>query len=175
MTGPTRILMVCMGNVCRSPTAEVVMRQRVEQAGLSHRIEIDSAGTHASTSTAQPPDERSVAHAARRGYDLLSVRSRRVALSDYETFDLILAMDEDNLSNLRSTCPPEHRHKLKLMMSYGPARAPRVIPDPYYGAAAGFEWVLDLIEAACDGLMAELGASSGFPNRRTSKDASGSL
>jgi len=165
MSGVTRILMVCMGNVCRSPTAEVVLRQRVEHAGLSHRIEIDSAGTHASNSAAQPPDERSVAHAARRGYDLLSVRARRVTSADYETFDLILAMDEDNLSNLRSTCPPEHRHKLRLMMSYAPARAPRVIPDPYYGAAAGFEWVLDLIEAACDGLIVELGASSGFPNR----------
>jgi protein-tyrosine phosphatase len=165
MNGTTRILMVCMGNVCRSPTAEVVLRQRVEQAGLSHRIEIDSAGTHASNSAAQPPDERSVAHAARRGYDLLSVRARRVTPADYQAFDLILAMDEDNLSNLKSICPPEHRHKLRLMMSYAPERAPRVIPDPYYGAAAGFEWVLDLIEAACDGLIAELGASLDLPDR----------
>jgi protein-tyrosine phosphatase len=160
-----RVLVVCTANVCRSPTAEVVLRQRVEQAGLGDRIEIDSAGTHASNSVAHPPDERSVAHAARRGYDLLPVRARRVKASDYEAFDLILAMDEDNLSNLKSTCPPEYRHKLKLMMSHAPARAPRVIPDPYYGGAAGFEWVLDLIEAACDGLVAELGASSRPPIR----------
>lgn len=160
-----RILMVCTGNVCRSPTAEVVLRQRVDKAGLSHRIEVDSAGTHASKSTSQPPDERSVAHAARRGYDLLSVRARRITKSDFEVFDLILAMDEENLSNLRKACPPEYHPKIRLMMNYATARAPRVIPDPYYGAATGFEWVLDLIEAACDGLIAELGASSGIPNR----------
>lgn len=165
MSVPTRILMVCMGNVCRSPTAEVVMRHRVESAGLADVVEIDSAGTHASTTAAQPPDERSVAHAARRGYDLRTVRARRVLPSDFDAFDLIIAMDEDNVANLKSGCPPENRHKIKLLMDFAASRAPQVVPDPYYGGAAGFEWVLDLIEVGCDGLIETLRRDAGLADR----------
>jgi protein-tyrosine phosphatase len=158
-----RILMVCTANICRSPTAEGVLRDRLVQRGLDATVQVDSAGTHASTSQSLPPDPRSVAHAARRGYDLSAVRARRISAADFEGFDLILAMDEDNLANLRSACPPAHRHKIELLMAYAPERAPRVVPDPYYGGAAGFEWVLDLIELACDSLAAHLHSPQGHP------------
>jgi protein-tyrosine phosphatase len=153
-----RVLMVCAANICRSPTAEVVLRDRLARQGLADAVQVDSAGTHASTTMAFSPDTRSVAHAARRGYDLRAVRSRRVMPVDFETFDLILGMDEDNLANLLSSCPPAHRAKVGLLMDHAPDRAHRVVPDPYYGGAAGFEWVLDLIEQACDGLVAHLRA-----------------
>jgi protein-tyrosine phosphatase len=158
-----RVLMVCTANICRSPTAEGVLRDRLGRLGLDATVQVDSAGTHASTSQSLPPDPRSVAHAARRGYDLREVRARRITPTDFEGFDLILAMDEDNLANLRSACPPEHRHKVELLMAYAPDRAPRVVPDPYYGGAAGFEWVLDLIELACEGLATHLHAPQGHP------------
>lgn len=158
-----RVLMVCTANICRSPTAEGVLRDRLARLGLEATVQVDSAGTHASTSQALPPDPRSIAHAARRGYDLRDVRARRITPDDFAGFDLILAMDEDNLANLRSACPAEHRHKVELLMAYASERAPRVVPDPYYGGAAGFEWVLDLIEVACDGLVAQLHAQQGHP------------
>jgi protein-tyrosine phosphatase len=158
-----RVLMVCTANICRSPTAEGVLRERLVRLGLDAVVQVDSAGTHASTSQAQPPDPRSIAHAARRGYNLRDVRARRVTPDDFVGFDLILAMDEDNLANLRSTCPIEHRHKVELLMAYAPERTPRVVPDPYFGGAAGFEWVLDLIEVACDGLAAQLRSPQGHP------------
>lgn len=176
MNPPMRILMVCMGNVCRSPTAEVVLRHRIERAGLAQRVEIDSAGTHASTSASLPADDRSIAHAARRGYDLTPVRARRVRSHDFTDFDLIIGMDEDNLSNLRSQCPPEHKDKIRLLMSYASGgQAPQVVPDPYYGGAAGFEWVLDLIESGCDGLVQALSAQLADTERNRSAQGSSPL
>ncbi|MDP4300878.1 low molecular weight protein-tyrosine-phosphatase [Leptothrix discophora] len=145
--------MVCMGNICRSPTAEAVLRHHADMSGLSGRLVVDSAGTHAHQTANMPADPRSVAHAARRGYDLAGLQARRVRASDFERFDLILAMDEDNLDSLLSVCPPEHAGRLRLLMSYAPEGVPRVVPDPYYGSAANFEWALDLIEAACEGLI----------------------
>ncbi|RZS52047.1 protein tyrosine phosphatase [Sphaerotilus mobilis] len=150
---PLRVLMVCMGNVCRSPTAEAVLRHQADMAGLSSRLVVDSAGTHAHPNDRRPSDPRSIAHAARRGYDVSSLQSRKVREADFERFDLILAMDEDNLDNLRSICPPERAGRIRLLMSFAPAGVTRVVPDPYYGSAANFEWVLDLVEAACAGLV----------------------
>lgn len=150
--------MVCMGNICRSPTAEVVLRHKLRDAGLHWYIEVDSAGTHA-YHVGAPADDRSQAHALRRGYDLAAKRSRRIEAVDFEQFDLILAMDRENFETLRDACPPEYHARLKLLMDYSatPGRR-REVPDPYYGSAASFESVLDLVEAACDGLVVHLSA-----------------
>ena len=158
---PWRVLMVCMGNICRSPTAEAVMRHRVLRDGLQHRIEVDSAGTHAWHSR-NPPDERSIAHAARRGYDLTALRARRIEPEDFERFHLLLAMDEDNLAHLREACPAERQGRLRLLLDFAPEAPTRFVPDPYYGGAAGFERVLDLVESACDGLARYLHSLQGL-------------
>ena len=152
-----QILMVCMGNICCSPTAEGVLRAKVAQAGLSKRVLIDSAGTH-NYHPGSPPDERSANHALRRGYDLSKLRARQVHADDYADFDLILAMDWDNLALLQVDCPPQHAIKLKLLMEFADPSAAlgAVVPDPYDGAKAGFEQVLDLTEAACEGLVRHL-------------------
>lgn len=149
------ILFVCMGNICRSPTAEGVFRAKAQAAGLLPALRIDSAGTHGWHAGA-PPDERSQHHAARRGYDLSSLRARAVRAADFHEFDLILAMDDDNLAHLREACPPAQRHKLLHLMAFAPPGLGRVVPDPYYGGADGFEAVLDLVERACEGLLAHL-------------------
>ncbi|MFN3305365.1 MAG: low molecular weight protein-tyrosine-phosphatase [Roseateles sp.] len=148
-----RILFFCMGNICRSPTADGVMRAKLAAAGLD--IEVDSAGTHG-WHAGEPPDERSQAHARRRGYDLSALRARQLVAEDFERFDLVLAMDGDNLAHAERLCPPTQRHRLKLLLDYAPHLGRRHVPDPYYGGAAGFEEVLDLVEAACDGLLAQL-------------------
>jgi low molecular weight protein-tyrosine phosphatase len=150
-----RVLMVCMGNICRSPTAEAVLREKLRTAGLADRIEVDSAGTH-DWHAGAPPDPRSVAHARRRGYDLSALRSRPVRSSDFEQFDLILAMDWDNLEHLASLCPAPHRAKLGRLTEHCQRLASPVVPDPYAGPANGFERVVDLVEDACDGLVASL-------------------
>ena len=142
-----------MGNICRSPTAEGVFRQRAEAAGLE--VEIDSAGTHA-YHVGSPPDTRSSRHASQRGYDLSSQRARQVAATDFERYDHLLAMDHDNLKLLQAACPPQHRHKLALFMQYATQSGSDVVPDPYYGGANGFDQVLDYIEDASDGLIAVL-------------------
>ena len=146
------VLMVCMGNICRSPTAEGVFRHMVRQAGLQERIHIDSAGTHG-YHVGAPPDERSAHHASLRGYDLSDLRARRVHAADFERFDLILAMDWENLALLLEACPPAHRHKLRRLMEFADEGWGDVVADPYYGEKQGFESVLDHIEAACYGLL----------------------
>lgn len=148
-----RILFFCMGNICRSPTADGVMRAKLKAAGLD--IEVDSAGTHG-YHVGAPPDERSQAHALKRGYDLSPLRARKLVAQDFERFDLVLAMDADNLGHAEALCPPAHRQRLKLLLDYAPHMGKRHVPDPYYGGEAGFEEVLDLVEAACDGLVASL-------------------
>jgi protein-tyrosine phosphatase len=143
-----RVLMVCLGNICRSPTAEAVLRHRLVAAGLSDRVDVDSAGTggwHAG----DPPDARAQRHALLRGYDLARLRARRVAESDYERFDLLLAMDEDNLAELRRLKPVGSRAEVRLF-------AAAEVPDPYAGGAQGFENVLDQIELASDALVLDL-------------------
>lgn len=146
------VLFVCMGNICRSPTAEAVLRDKLRNAGLHDRVRVDSAGTHAWHAGA-PPDERSIAHAARRGYDLRSLRARPVIDADFERFDLILAMDWDNLALLEDRCPPPLRRKLGRLTEHCRHHDSPVVPDPYTGGAQGFEQVLDLVEDACDGLV----------------------
>ena len=157
MSKPVSVLFVCMGHICRSPTAEGVFRHRVEAAGLADRIVIDSAGTHG-YHVGEPPDPRSTEFAARRGYDLSTQRSRKVAMKDFEVFDHVLAMDHDNLRLLKSICPPQHRHKLGLFMAHAANSDSDVVPDPYYGGGRGFDLVLDYIEDAADGLRAALRA-----------------
>ncbi len=146
-----------MGNICRSPTADGVLRHKVAASGLSDRIVVDSAGTHA-YHIGEPPDRRSQAAAAERGYDLSEIRARRVSEADFHDFDLILAMDNDNLIRLRDIEPPDGRAEVRLFLDYHPEQPGHEVPDPYYGGRAGFAHVLDLIEVAAEGLVQELGA-----------------
>ena len=148
------VLFVCMGNICRSPTAEGVFRHFVNEAGLADQIETDSAGTHA-YHVGEPPDRRASAAAERRGVSLAEIRARRVSDDDFERFDYILAMDEDNQARLLEQAPPEHRAKVALFLSYASVSETEV-PDPYYGGGAGFEHVLDLVEEASRGLLETL-------------------
>jgi len=148
------ILFVCMGNICRSPTAEGVFRRLLEEEAGDLRVEVDSAGTHA-YHTGSEPDHRAQAAALRRKLDLSTQRARQVMVEDFERFDLLLAMDEDNYAVLQSRCPPGYREKIRLFLDYG-SMGERNVPDPYYGGDAGFEHVLDLIEDAARGLLAEL-------------------
>ena len=148
------VLFVCMGNICRSPTAEGVFRHFVEQEGLSDRIEIDSAGTHA-YHVNEPADRRASAAAARRGYSLEGIRARRVEAADFVRFNYIIAMDRDNLAMLQQQLPEEHETRLHLFLEFSGGQESEV-PDPYYGGAAGFERVLDLVEAASRGLLETL-------------------
>ena len=153
-----RVLMVCMGNICRSPTAEGVLRAKLQQAGLAGGVQVDSAGTHGYHS-GEAPDPRAIRQAAQRGYNIKGLRARPVAPEDFERFDWLLAMDEDNLAWLEKRAPPGHAARIELLMPYS-LRHPqqRVVPDPYYGAAAGFDLVLDLVEDACDGVVRRLHA-----------------
>jgi protein-tyrosine phosphatase len=153
-----RILFVCLGNICRSPTAEGVMRRLVREAGLEGEIEIDSAGTGA-WHVGNPPDARATEAASRRG-TVLDGHARQVTAADFEDFDLLLAMDATNLHELRQRAPGEDaRARVRLLREFDPASAGQIdldVPDPYYGGARGFDTVLDLVEAACAGLLEEI-------------------
>ena len=153
LSKPTRVLMVCLGNICRSPTAEAVLRKKVHAAGLDERVEVDSAGT-ADYHVDSPPDRRAVAHGERRGLEMKHLRGRQVSRDDFDRFDFILAMDDDNLADLQRMRPAGSRAKLALLMSYAPEAGSREVPDPYYGGAERFETVLDLVESAADGFIA---------------------
>lgn len=144
-----------MANYCRSPTAEGVFRARVQHAGLMDRIRIDSAGTH-DYRIGDPPDPRSAAFAARRGYDLSTLRARQVNEADFATFDHILAMDNENLASLAKVCPPQHSHKLGLLMQFARHAESAIVPDPYQSDDGGFDLVLDYVEDAADGLLDHL-------------------
>ena len=150
----TAVLFVCMGNICRSPTAEGVFRHHVEAAGLADNIEIDSAGTHA-YHVGEPPDRRARAAAERSGMSLEGIRARRVSATDFDRFDYIIAMDEDNLYRLRQEAPGEHKAELRLFLEFS-AGVETEVPDPYYGGTAGFERVLDLVDDASRGLLEKL-------------------
>ena len=146
-----RILFVCLGNICRSPTAEGVFRHLVEKEGLADRVLIDSAGT-GEWHVGAPPDSRACKAAANRGYDLTRLRARQVTRKDFETFDYVLAMDDENVHALQRIAPRELKRKIRLFTEFGSKRAPGV-PDPYGGGPHGFEVVLDLVEDAAQGLL----------------------
>ncbi|RFO96880.1 phosphotyrosine protein phosphatase [Rhodoferax lacus] len=152
MSHPYSVLFVCMGNICRSPTAAGVFRHKVQALGLQDHVTVDSAGTH-NYHPNSPPDARSQEHAARRGYDLSPLRARQIRDADFEAFDLILAMDWDNLALLQDICPPEHQKKLRRLTEFCLTSDSPVVPDPYYDGAPAFEHVLDLVEDACEGLV----------------------
>lgn len=150
-----RVLFVCMGNICRSPTAEGVFRAHVAAAGLSREILTDSAGTHG-YHIGEPPDHRAIAAAAKRGIDISDLRARRVAAEDFKRFDLVLAMDRENLVQLTRLCPRDALQRPRLFLDFAPDLAESDVPDPYYGEADGFEHVLDLVDAASRGLLDHL-------------------
>lgn len=148
-----------MGNICRSPTAEGVVRTLAERAGLSSLLEVDSAGTHG-RQEGELPDRRARKVAASRGYDLSGLRARRVKDRDFTHFDQILAMDRQNLAALRRSCPPEHLSKLGLFLDYADGLSVDELPDPYYGSDEGFEKVLDMCEQAARGLIEAIAKSA---------------
>lgn len=135
--------------------AEAVLRSRLQGSGLAQAVLVDSAGTHG-FHKGSPADPRAVAVAARRGYALDKLRSRPLVAADFTQFDLLLAMDQDNLATLHKRCPPAEQHRLQLLLAHAPQLGVDEVPDPYFGAASGFERALDLIEPGCDGLLAEV-------------------
>jgi len=150
-----RILFVCMGNICRSPTAEGVFRHLLRGEGCDELIATDSAGTHG-YHIGEPPDERARETALRRGIDLSDLRARRVAREDFDLFDYILAMDQENYLSLSAICPRGMEVKLSLFMDFAPELRTREVPDPYYGGPGGFETVFDLVETASRELLAHI-------------------
>lgn len=154
------VLFVCMGNICRSPTAHGVFRQQLAAAGLSDQVVIDSAGTHG-YHIGSPPDARATATALQRGIEMGDLRARQVNTSDFTQFDYILAMDTDNLRLLRASCPEEEEHRLSLMLDWTTGWGDEV-PDPYYGGEAGFEQVFDMLTDACHGLLKGIASRHGM-------------
>ena len=154
-SGRVSVLFVCMGNICRSPTAHGIFRRLIEQEGLADLILVDSAGTHA-YHIGKPPDERAQATALKRGFDLGDLRARQAAAADFETFDYVLAMDRENYEILASLCPAGYEERLSLFLDYAPDIGIREVPDPYWGGEQGFEQVFDMLEAASLGLLEEI-------------------
>lgn len=150
-----RVLFVCLGNICRSPTAEGAFRKLVQEQGLAKHVEIDSAGTHA-YHVGAPPDARAQQAARQRGIDLSGLRGRQATARDIEQFDYVLAMDRENHENLLGICPDGLEHKVRLFMEFAPARPEKEVPDPYFGGPAGFDRVLDMIEDAATGLLDDI-------------------
>ena len=149
------VLFVCMGNICRSPTAEGVFRHLVRQEQLEHLIYTDSAGTHA-YHVGNPPDTRAQETAERRGIQLHDLRARRVSAEDFDLFDYVLAMDSDNYEILSELCPPGYESRLRLFMEFAPHLDIPEVPDPYYGGASGFERVFDMVDEAAKGLLEDI-------------------
>ena len=160
MTQPVSILFVCLGNICRSPTAQGVFAKQLEDAGLTDAIRIDSAGT-GEWHVGKSPDPRATEAARQRGIDLTTQRARQVSLEDFYTFDHILAMDRANLGDLRSMAPPNAEATVELFLGYARHADTDEVPDPYYGGESGFARVLDLITDAGEGLLAELRSRHG--------------
>ncbi len=151
----TKVLFVCLGNICRSPTAEGVFRKLLESEKVGQSIFVDSAGTHAYHS-GEPPDPRAQAAAARRGVDLSGLRGRQTMAEDFHEFDYVVAMDRENYEHLHSICPPALRYKIRLFMEFAPDYPHDEVPDPYFGGVSGFDRVLDMIEDAAAGLLTEI-------------------
>ena len=149
-----RVLFVCLGNICRSPTAHGVFESMIQNRGLDHLIQIDSCGT-GGWHVGESPDKRATAHARKRGYELSHLRARQIQPNDFYHFDYILAMDEANLRELDLICPSDAKVIPQLFLSFG-NYAETEVPDPYYGGEQGFEHVLDLVESACEGLLEDI-------------------
>ena len=150
-----------MGNICRSPTAQGVFEKLVDEQALSDRIQIDSAGTHA-YHIGEAPDARATEAAKRRGIDLDQQRARRFCAEDFDQFDYVLAMDSSNYADMSAICPSEHSARLRLFLEFTQHPGNTEVPDPYYGGATGFERVLDMIEAASVGLLADIRQQHGI-------------
>lgn len=148
----TKVLFVCMGNICRSPTAEAVFRKMVRDVGFSDTVKVDSAGTHG-YHVGEAPDARAQLAGRKRGYDLADLRARQLTADDYRDYDYILAMDWENLSAMQQQCPRQYKHKLQLLMRFASEFDAATVPDPYYGGNEGFGTVLDYVEDACQGLI----------------------
>jgi protein-tyrosine phosphatase len=147
-----KVLFICMGNICRSPSAEGVFRKLLAQHNLQHRIEVDSAGTEG-WHTGSAPDKRAQHAAAQRGIDISGLQARQVSTADMEYYDLIIAMDHDNHSRLQSLAGEQHGHKIRLLLEYSDRFGDTEVPDPYYGGDHGFDLVLDMIEESCEQLI----------------------
>jgi protein-tyrosine phosphatase len=156
-----KILFVCLGNICRSPTAEGVFRHFLAHAGMEDKAFVDSAGT-AAWHEGKAPDPRSIEFAKKRGYDLSSLRARQVTAKDFEKFDYILAMDKENLLNLQKLKPDNYTGELELFLNYAHEASETEVPDPYYGGDEGFGHVIDLIESASKGLLKEISLSVSY-------------
>jgi protein-tyrosine phosphatase len=151
--GINSVLFVCMGNICRSPTAEAVFKHKMNASGLA--LSVDSAGTLGAHAK-QKPDHRAQKAGIARGYSFKGIKARKVTKTDFTQFDLILAMDNDNVSELKKVAPADLQHKIHLMLDFANEHEESQVPDPYYGGARGFDYVLDLVEAASDGILAKL-------------------
>ncbi len=154
------MLFVCLGNICRSPTAHGVFEELVRRRGLAGSIRVDSCGTGA-WHVGEPPDARATAEADKRGYDLSSLRARQVHPEDFRRFDYILAMDHTNLADLQGMCPADYDGHLGLFLGFAGQAGPDEVPDPYYGGREGFSHVLDLVEMASEGLLRDIGNAAG--------------
>ena len=152
-----KVLFICLGNICRSPTAQGVFEALLQREGLAGRIQVDSAGTQA-YHVGEPPDTRAQQAALRRGVDLSGQRARRVRPEDFLEFDYILAMDRSNYEDLRAVCHPDYEERVRLFLEFASTSGVQDVPDPYYGGAQGFERVFDLIEEAAEGLLADIRA-----------------
>lgn len=151
----TKVLFVCLGNICRSPTADGIFRELVIREKLEQKITVDSAGT-GGWHIGKAPDSRTVAAAKKRGYDLSSLRARQVSAIDFDEFDYVLAMDHNNLRDLHALKPVHYSGHLGLFLDFGSRKHHREVPDPYYGDDGGFELVLDLVEEAAQGLLSHI-------------------
>lgn len=155
MTARVRVLFVCLGNICRSPTAHGIFESLIEREGLQSQVDVDSAGT-GGWHVGEAPDRRAAAAARERGYRLDHLRARQATPSDFLAFDYVLAMDQANLQALDAITPEDARTRARLFLEFGRNHDEREVPDPYYGGAGGFERVLDLVEDACEGLLADI-------------------
>ncbi|WP_153109963.1 low molecular weight protein-tyrosine-phosphatase [Propionivibrio limicola] len=158
-----KVLFVCMGNICRSPTAEGVFRHVLAANNLLHLVAVDSAGTHG-YHVGEAPDPRAQEAAIKRGYNIGLLRARQVCSQDFQEFDLILAMDRNNLAALKTLCPPESSTRINLFMEYSSRHVEVEVPDPYYGGAQGFDRVLDMVEDASYGLLSAIRKRSPLAN-----------
>lgn len=154
-TEPTRVLFVCLGNICRSPTAHGVFEAKLRERGLQAQVAVDSCGT-GDWHVGHPPDPRAAAEAASRGYPIDHLRARQVTFEDFREFDYVLAMDRQNLADLQALCPADYGGHLGLFLAFAADHPTDEVPDPYYGGDAGFARVFDLVEAASDGLLRDI-------------------